>query len=78
MGFRVKILFAQEFEGEIESPIVEEDRAQQGAFRFEVVRNGSVAGSRSRHRNILNFTRSFLKLREETTCGNLVQKPENL
>ena len=78
MGFRVEILFAQEFEGEIESSIVEEDRAQQGAFRFEVVRNGSVAGSRSRHRSIVNSTRFSHKVRVEATCGNLVQKPEYL
>ena len=75
MGFRVKILLAQKFQGKIESPIVEKDRAQQGAFRFEVVRNGSVAGGCSRHSDIVNSTRTSLKLRAEVSCGNSVQKP---
>ena len=62
MGFREEILFAQEFEGEIERPIVQEDRAQQGAFRFEVVRNSPVADSHGRHRSIANSTRSSVVL----------------
>ena len=50
MRFGEEIVLADVFEGDVQRAVVEENRAQQGALNFEVMRDSPVDCGCGRHR----------------------------